>query len=68
MHTLIAKVTDLEGNQVFWEAFPVDLGDRTKEEVEDDLQEFLNLAEYTEDYDVELKVVSQREEEIDAPV
>ena len=58
---LIAKVNDLEGKQVFWESFEVSLGERSKEEVEASLKEFLDLAEYTEDYNVELKVINQPE-------
>jgi hypothetical protein len=60
---LIAKVHDLEGKSVFWEAFEVSLGDRTKEKVEKTLQEFLDLSEYTEDYEVTLKVVQDPEKE-----
>lgn len=68
MHTLIAKVIDLEGNQVFWGAYDVSLGERSKEEVEATLKEFLDLSKYTEDYNVELKIVDMPDEKKDAEV
>ena len=64
-HYLVAKVEDLEGKSVFYEVFEVSLGDRTKEEIQDKLEEFLSLSEYTEDYSITLKVIADKDKEND---
>lgn len=57
MYNLISKVINNKGEQIHWESSKVSLGERSKDEVETTLKEFLDLAEYTEDYNVELKIV-----------
>ena len=63
MHYLIAKVLE-DNTETFWEHFKVNIGDLSKKEVQEKLQNFID--EY-DDLDIELKIVNIDDED-DAPI